>query len=104
MKINALKLNPDVNELIERFRIKYGVMDAEAAMVAELIEVNLRLIDMERRFDRLSEKYEKEVHRAFHRMAAYELPQAPLNRKTPFLADDHTSDDWLITGRETEAA
>jgi hypothetical protein len=104
MLTNALKLNPDVNELTERFRIKYGVMNAEAAMVAELIEVNLRLMDMERRFDRLSEKYEKEVHRAYHRMAAYEPPKAPLNRKTPFLADDAITDDWISTGRETEAA
>jgi hypothetical protein len=86
-------MHPYAEELRSLFRVKYGCHEAEEAMARELIELNLRLLKLER----MVSEMEKDRHRAFHR----ESPIYSVPVETPRSVDPVDDDSWIETGKET---
>jgi hypothetical protein len=84
-------LNPFANELVEQFNIRYGYSTAPQAMAQELIQANLKIMDLE-----------KQLRREERKVSAGYVRRDPGHRARqpkPQLADPIT-DDWVKTGAE----
>lgn len=103
MLSNAIKNDPLFTELRDKMREKYGVMDAELAMCFELIELNKMVVLLNERMAKLETELDKETHRAFHRLPPIDPISHPSKVPT-VIPPPSIDDDWVSTGRETEAA
>jgi hypothetical protein len=84
-------LNPFASELVEQFNIRYGYSSAPQAMAQELIQANLKIMDLE-----------KQLRREERKVSAGYVRRDPGHRARqpkPQLADPIT-DDWVKTGAE----
>jgi hypothetical protein len=84
-------LNPFANELVEQFNIRYGYSTAPQAMAQELIQANLKIMDLE-----------KQLRREERKVSAGYVRRDPGHRsrqlKPPM--PDPVTDDWIATGKE----
>lgn len=103
MLSNSIKMNPRFEQLVAEFRKKYGVMDAELAMSYELFALNFEVEDLKQEIADLKARLEKEVHKSFHRIPQIEPIFHPTKAPT-IIPPPSIDDDWVQTGRETEAA
>jgi hypothetical protein len=85
-------LNPFADELVERFNIRFGYSAAPQAMAQELIEANLKIMDLERQIRR----EERKVSAGYVRRH----PEHRARKPKPQLADP-ICDTWIKTGAET---
>lgn len=86
-------LNPIADELVEQFNIRFGYSSAPQAMAQELIQANMKIMDLERQLRR----EERKVSAGYVRRS----PDHRARKPKPQLADPVT-DDWIQTGREAE--
>ena len=84
-------LNPVADELVELFTIRFGYSSAPQAMAQELIQANLKIMDLERQIRREERKVSAGYVRRHpeHRARKPKLPMP-----------DPICDDWIHTGRE----
>jgi hypothetical protein len=86
-------LNPFVEELVERFYITAGHANAPKAMAQELIQANLKIMELE-----------KQIRREERKVSAGYVRRDPGHRSRqpkPQLANPIT-DDWVKTGAEDQ--
>jgi hypothetical protein len=79
------------NELVEQFNIRFGYSSAPQAMAQELIQANLKIIDLE-----------KQLRREERKVSAGYVRRDPGHRARqpkPQLADP-ICDTWIATGKE----
>ena len=88
-------LNPVADELVELFTIRFGYSSAPRAMAQELIQANLKIMDLERQIRR----EERKVSAGYVRRH----PEHRARKPKPQLADPIT-DDWVRTGAEVTAS
>lgn len=88
-------LNPLADELVEQFNIRFGYSSAPQAMANELIQANLKIMQLERQIRR----EERKVSAGYVRRH----PEHRARKPKPQLADPVT-DDWIKTGVEVTAS
>jgi hypothetical protein len=86
-------LNPLADELVEQFNIRFGYSSAPQAMAQELIQANLKIMDLEKSLRR----EERKVSAGYVRRH----PEHRARKPKPQLADPIT-DDWVRTGAESK--
>ncbi len=87
-------LNPVADELVELFNIRFGYSSAPQAMASELIQANLKIMQLERQL----RDEERDVSAGYVRRA----PSHRARQPKPQMAEPLT-DDWISTGRDGDA-
>jgi hypothetical protein len=85
-------LNPFADELVEQFNIRFGYSTAPQAMAQELIQANLKIMQLER-----------QLYREERKVSAGYVRRDPGHRSRqpkPQLANP-VDDDWIKTGAES---
>ena len=85
-------LNPFADELVEQFNIRFGYSTAPQAMAQELIQANLKIMQLERQLRR----EERKVSAGYVRRDPGHRSRQP----KPQLANP-VDDDWIKTGAES---